>query len=161
MRMVMSVGCLAMGIVTAACRQSTAPPGSALVGGWMAPREALRPSGSMTRNLGFSENGTFVYTVNSYGVYGGNTPGQLSAYTNITGTYQVDGNRVALTATRIATWDSFYGAGSPERVEMVSRSIFDQARFTILGGLLTLDYITYPADAPVPTRLFFTRLMPD
>jgi hypothetical protein len=161
MRLVMSVGCLVAGIVVTGCRESTAPTRSALVGAWMAPRETLRPSGSMTRNLGFSENGTFVYTVNSYGVYGGNSPGQLSAYTITTGTYQVDGNHVALTATRIATWDSFYGAASPERVELVSRSIFDQARFTILGGLLTLDYITYPADAPVPTRLLFARLMPD
>src|SRR5438105_13293246 len=153
MRLVMSVGCLVMGVVAAACRDSTAPTApSALVGAWMAPRETLRPSGSMTRYLGFSEDGTFVYTVNSYGIYGGSTPGQLSAYTITTGSYQVDGDRIALTAKRVTTWDSFYGAGSPERVELVSTSIFDQARFSIVVGLLTLDYITYPADAPVPTR---------
>jgi hypothetical protein len=37
-------------------------------------------------------------------------------------------------------------------------TIFDQARFRIVVFHLVLDYITYPADGPVPTTASFTRI---
>lgn len=123
----------------------------------MSPRENLQPSGTMTRNLGFSASGTFNYRVNMYGIYG-NNPSAVAAYTQVSGTYEVDGDGLTLTANRVATWDSFYGAGSPETVEQVNMTIFDQARFRIIAGTLIIDYITYPADGPVPTTASFTRL---
>ncbi|HKC79896.1 MAG TPA: hypothetical protein VKB91_01795, partial [Gemmatimonadaceae bacterium] len=98
--------------------------------------------------MGFS-NSNFTYAANNYGVYSGESPGTLSGYTNISGTYQMDGDRLVLTANRIATWDAFYGGR--EKVEQVNSILFEQARFRIVENTLTLDYITYPADAPVPT----------
>jgi hypothetical protein len=156
MRRVLSVTCLAYVVVAVACSDATAP-GSPLVGGWMAPRENLQPRGSFTTYLGFSES-KFTYAANSYGLYGGDSPGTLSAYTNLSGTYQIDGDKLVLTANRLATWDSFYGRQSRERVEQVNLIVFEQARFRIVGGTLILDYITYPADAPEATTRSFTRL---
>jgi len=154
MRRVMSVMCLAGVAVAAACSEPTVPD-SPLVGSWMAPRENLQPRGSFTTYLGFS-NSKFTYVVSNYGLYSGESPGTLSAYTNISGTYQIDGDRLVLTANRIATWDAFYGGR--EEVEQVNLILFEQARFRIVAGTLVLDYITYPADAAVPTTRSFTRL---
>jgi len=159
MRPVMSVRWLVPVLLAGAvsCSDSTTPESSQIVGGWISPRETLQPSGSMMKFLSFSESGTFNFTVNTYGIYGGNGS-SVAAYTHISGTYQQDGDRLVLTANRVATWDSFYGAGSTETVEQVNMTIFDQARFRILGFHLVLDYITYPADGPVPTTASFTRL---
>ena len=162
MRPVLSVVCLALLSFAAACSETTATTKtSPLAGEWLASRESLQPTGSLTRRLGFSNSGQFSYRIDQYGIYEGQSPGTVSVYTQMSGTYQIDGDRLILTANRIATWDSFYGAGSPERVEQVTRVVLDQARFRIVGFTLILDYIVYPADGPVPATLAFTRLGPD
>lgn len=158
MRPVMFVGYLLLA-GAAACSESSAPVGSSqIVGAWMAPRETLHPNGSMTRYLGFSESGTFQYSAESYGVYPGQSAGTLSAYTRISGTYQIDGDRLTMTGNRTATWDSFYGANSPETVQNVNTEMFKDARFRIALSTLILDFTTYPADAPVPTTQSYNRL---
>jgi hypothetical protein len=159
MRPVMSALCLAFLSVATACSEAT-PTGvaSPLVGEWTSPRENLQPNGTLTRDLVISGTGEFTYRTNMYGIYGGGSPATLAAYTQTSGTYTIDGDKLVLTANRIATWDSFYGATSPERVEQVNQIVFDQARFNIVGWILTLDYVSYPADAPEPTRLAFVRL---
>jgi hypothetical protein len=157
MRSVMSVSCVAL-LLAAACSKNTAPNRSSIVGSWVSAREDLQPRGSMQTYLAFSQDGTFKYEVYSYGAYGGN---DLAAYIRISGTYYVNGDRVGMTANRTATWDSFYGASSPERVEQVTRSVFDQAKFRITWPTLTLDYITYPADALVATTQSFMSLRID
>ncbi len=159
MRRVMSVVGLAYLVIAAACSESTAPS-SPLVGEWMAPRENLQPQGSMSTTLAFSGS-NFRYRANMYGIYAGNSPGMLSAYTDISGTYQIDGDKLVLNANRVATWDSFYGSQSPERVEQVNMIFFEQARFRIVAGILIIDYITRPADGPMPTTRSFARLGPD
>jgi hypothetical protein len=158
MRPVTSIISLAFVVVALACSETTKPVSSPIIGGWMSPRENLQPRGSFFRYLGFSESGKFTYVINSYGVYEGESPGAQSAYTNISGTYQVDGDRLVLTANRVANWDAFYGANSRERVEQVNMIVLDEARFRIVNGKLIIDYVTYPADAPVPTTQVFTRL---
>jgi len=112
----------------------------------------------MTRYISFAEDGTFLFATNMYGIYGGSA---LAAYTRTTGTYRIEGDRLISTATRVATWDSFYGAGSPETVQNVNHSFLDQARFRIVGSVLILDYITYPADAPEPTTMLLESVRGD
>ena len=114
--------------------------------------------GSMTRYISFAEDGTFLFATNMYGIYGGTG---LAAYTRTTGTYRIEGDRLICTATRVATWDSFYGAGSPETVKNVNYSLLDEARFRIMGSTLILDYITYPADAAEPTTMVLSSVRRD
>jgi hypothetical protein len=92
MRRAMSVACLAFVVIAAACSESTAPS-SPLEGGWMAPRENLQPQGTMSISLAFSGS-NFRYRANMYGIYAGNSPGMVSAYTDISGTYQIDGDKL-------------------------------------------------------------------
>jgi hypothetical protein len=157
MRPAMSVRCLAVAIMVAACSGSTSPNSNSLVGLWRAPAESLHPTGSMTRMVSFSESGSFTSIVNSYGIYGG-SPGKLAAYIRMTGSYKIDSERLTVTVTRIATWDSFYGETSPETVQQVNTSAFDNAKFVIVGDQLVIDYVTYPADAPVPTSQSYFRV---
>jgi hypothetical protein len=121
----------------------------------------LHPTGTFTRTLSFADDGTFQYTGNTYGIYPGNNAGQLSAYTVTKGTYVVDGDRLTMIATRQITWDSFYGPDSQPVEQAVNQSFFDQAHFTLINNALVLNYLTYPADAPVATTLAFFRTMPD
>lgn len=153
MRSVMSACSLALAL-SAACSGSSAPDSPPVVGSWAA-QENLQPRGSMQEFLAFAGDGTFSYSVVSYGLYGGN---DVSAYIRMSGTYEVDGDQLTTIVKRTATWDSFYGPSSPETVDEVQRTIFDHARFRIVGRTLTLDYITYPADAPVPTSKSFMSL---
>lgn len=156
MRLHTSVKWLSLVMIAVACSDSTAANSNSLVGQWRSEVESLRPRGTMRRFLSFSESGTFTSVVDSYGAYGGPS-NELTSYSRITGNYEVDGDRVVLTATRIATWDSFYGKTSPETVRDVDTTLFDQARFTILLNRLVLNYVTYPADAAVPTTQSYFR----
>ena len=159
MNRALSVCCAAALVVAGACSDSISPKfDSPLLGGWITSRENLHPTGSMTRYISFAEDGTFLYTGNSYGIYGGTG---LAAYTRITGTYRIEGDRLICIATREATWDSFYGAGSPETVRNVNYSFLDQARFRIVGSFLLLDYIVYPAEAPEPATMLLESVRGD
>ena len=150
-------------IVATACSTSTEPKRTTndLVGGWFAPTEDLHPTGTLNRTLSFAGDGTFQYTVNMYGIYGGTPPGQLAAFTIMKGTYTVDGDRVIMTATRQITWDSFYGPASQPIEHTVNQPLFDQAHFTVLSNALVLNYLSYPADAPVATTMAFIRVLLD
>jgi len=57
-------------------------------------------------------------------------------------------------AQRLVVWDRFYGADSPQSVHEpypYGDAPFDGARFEIQADRLILHYLTYPADAPIPT----------
>jgi hypothetical protein len=76
----------------------------------------------------------------------------------MSGTYRTEGDQLEISVNRIASWDRFYGADSPETVQIVSTTIFDQSHFRTTALTLTLDFVTYPADAPVPTTNVFIRM---
>jgi len=84
---------------------------------------------------------------------------ELSGYQRAEGTYRVEGERLIFAAARLVSWDRFYGATSPESIvePYPYGSIFDDAHYVLLGSQLSLQYTTYPADAPVPTLLVYTR----
>jgi hypothetical protein len=142
-----------------ACESSTSPEASALEGRWATDREALSPAGSYQSFLTF-DGTAFAFDVRSFGVYSGQGSNELSAYSRTEGTFRIEGDRLHFAPTRLVTWDRFYGADSPERVESPYPlgSIFDDARFTVRITELTLRYLTYPADAPVETTRTFWRL---
>jgi hypothetical protein len=93
-----------------------------------------------------------------YGLYESQPPSQLSAFTRIEGSYRVEGDRVVFEPTRLVWWDRFYGATSAESVEPYPwGGIFDDARVSVRGNRLVMQYTTYPADRALPTVAEFTR----
>jgi hypothetical protein len=137
------------------CTSSTSPEAS-LIGNWSVS-ESLSP-GHYTTQLTFAGDGTFTDAVRIFGSYGGQSNNDLSSYSIMSGTYKVEGDQLQINITHTVVWDRFYGANSPETVQTVNITVFDQTHFRIVGPMLTLDYVSYPADAPVPTTKSFIRV---
>jgi hypothetical protein len=136
----------------------TDPASEDLVGSWRTAPEDLSPSGWYQSRLSFNVFGVFESEVRDYGLYPGQDRNALSAYSRIEGTYRVEGDRLIFRTSRMVWWDRFYGARSPEQVEEpYHASLYDDARYTVQGDRLILQYLSYPFDAPVPTSWEFTR----
>ena len=148
-----------LGLVFAACEPTTRPPDSPLSGRWATSLDALKPQGSYRTFLTF-EGTAFVSEVRNYGLYAGQQPTDLSAYSRLEGTFLVEGDSLQLLATHLVTWDPTFGPNPPERVDIVTPQGVRAGRthFSIEGDRLTLRYFSYPADAPVPTSRTYWRL---
>jgi hypothetical protein len=146
--------------LTLACGSSTEPKQTSLDGTWVAAVESASPSGWYQRTLTFDPNGSFVAGFRIYGIYSWQPSNELSGYQRIEGSYDVDGDRLVFHAARLVWWDRYYGAQSPEQVSepYPYGTIFDDAHYQLQGDELTLHFTTYPADAPEPTVLVFTRV---
>jgi hypothetical protein len=147
---------LAVGLVAllVACDGPTASDDEGLHGTW-AEVQPLQPRGSMVRFLRFEASGVFTARVNSYGVYDGSD--ELSSYSETTGTYEVSSDRLLVHTEWTETWDSFHGDQEPIRA-VASGSPFDDCTFEVDGNRLVLHYMSYPADAPVPTVMTLVRV---
>jgi hypothetical protein len=140
--------------------EPTAGASSGLVGRWTSERFPSLPQGTYDYRLTFGGDGRFEWTWSSYGIYEGQSASQLSAYTVTTGSYRAEGGELTLLTEQTRTWDRFYGADSKEDVRRFSPpagTLYDRAQYRVEGGVLTLDYLSYPLDAPVPTQATFRR----
>ena len=110
--------------------------------------------------LTFSASRRFVSDARLVGVYDAQRADERSAWTRVVGSYEVEGDRLRIAADSLISWDSFYGASSAPTVEARVRgaSAYDGARLVVEGGMLSLDYTTYPASAPVPATRSFRRV---
>jgi hypothetical protein len=130
-------------------------------GAWITAARDLDPTGYDQSELRFGSGGGFRWEVRSYGLYPAQRADDLSAYVRIEGTFETRNDRLIMSPQRSVTWDRFYGADSPEVVqEHYHVPLFDGARFTIAGDRLTLNYFSYPFDAPVATEQEFVRAVP-
>ncbi len=140
-------------LLLAACRSPTGSPGDP-TGSWHA-REALQPAGTMERILRFDPDGRYEHRTLDYGIYG-QPASKLSAYVSETGHYTRTANQLVLQAEADTTWDSeFYPR--PIIRDISAHPPFE-ARYELSGDELVLYYLSYPADAPVPTTMRLRRL---
>jgi hypothetical protein len=144
--------------LTIACASPTESGSSPLRGTWIAVENGS-PSGYYRRSITFEASGSFTEDFRGFGIYPGQPRNELSAYQRTEGTYQVEGDRLVFQPARLISWDRFYGVNSPESVyePYPYGTIFDDARYESSGFQLTLHYTVYPADAPEPAVLVFTR----
>lgn len=98
----------------------------------------------LKRSVNFAKDNTFFLTI-AYNDGGS---------TQFIGTYQVKGNE--LTATSTETLEQ--KPGKPVERTSMNFSLYEKATFSIAGDTLKLNYISYPADAPVNTLAKFRRL---
>lgn len=162
---IMALGCTSP---TEADVSLLVPDALQLVGRWQSARESVNVvgsggfvlwTGSYQTTIDFGANGDAVVDVRQYGLYPGQVPGDLSAYNTSTGSFRVTADSLVILQDRAVWWDRFYGANSPEHVDALAagRTYFSHARFRVEGNRLTLDYLTYPGDAPVPTTAVYQR----
>lgn len=112
---------------------------SELVGGW-----EETPSQSYRRRLLFDSDGSFTMELVN------------GTIVNYNGTYKIDGNKVIINVKETAERTA---AGTTIKTS-VNYILFEKATFEIRNrSILTLSYITYPADAPVETKMVFNKLL--
>lgn len=151
-------------VVVAACdRSATAPAAESalLQGRWLGPVDRWNDQWSprrMERRFTFSGDGTYTWEVVSFGGYG-RPESERTFFHRVHGDFRVRGGRLWTRERERETWDSFYGTTSPVHRETVAEPRFvDSYGVTRSGDRLTLDYVTYPADAPEPTRMVYRRV---
>jgi hypothetical protein len=152
------VSSIALLLVTTACQSDNLFAPTGLAGTWQTQSQGLKPAGSYQTTYTFLSDGSFTFDVSDYGLYG-QAANKLSAYTRNAGSYEIDGDVLALHVASTSWWDSFYGADSPVHFQVVTPQSGpgDPVHFSISGGVLTLNYMSYPADAPVPTTMVLYR----
>jgi hypothetical protein len=144
----------------AACSAPAAPNADAIVGHWRSDQASLGPKGTMVSELTFSPDGHFSFDVRSYGVYPPQRENELSASSQTVGRYRIEDRRLDLQPESLTEFDAF----QPNARVVTTRPYpydpgpFDQAIMTVSGDRLTLDYLSYPADAPVHTEAQFHRV---
>ena len=149
--------------VATACSDTSAPVFSGpadLVGEWVTAPMDLSPNGWYDIRMTYGYDGSYVFEARDYGIYPGQARDFLSAYTRLEGSYRVDGDSIFRSARRQTTWDSFYGLTSAPVVRDIAPNdhfINWSSKYTIVGSRLILDYYSYPADAPVATRMVLNK----
>jgi hypothetical protein len=135
-------------LITGACKKEKKPvtePVKNLVGGWV----DISQTANFETHLNFGGLGEFTYTLVHYG--------NPTTQTSYTGTYITKGDSLKVTIKEMAEQN-----GQNPVVKTPSNvKLYDNATFTLDANLLTLKYITYPADAPVLTEFKFHRQLPD
>jgi hypothetical protein len=156
---------LALGatLLTLGCsdRAPTEPGPQTLKGHWISQRFSLGESDSYEHHLILSPFRSFASEARTYGSYPGQGADEFSGYSRVEGTYSIDGDRLHFHPKRLVWWDLFYGQSSPVQIiqPYPYGTVFDSARFEIVAERLTLRYLSYPLDAPVPTTLELTRML--
>lgn len=140
------------------CSSSTDSSGPSIIGSWVTDSSA-GPTGRYVRQLIFTSDSKFVLDFRSYGLYEDQEPDELSGYGRTAGTFTVSGDRVMFEPFWFSTWDFSFGRDAPQTVyaPYPGEHFYDDARFTIEGSTLTLNYTAYPDDEPVPTTEMFQR----
>jgi hypothetical protein len=75
--------------------------------------------------------------------------------TTLNGRYVINGNTLSVTSFEIVETQP---SGKVVTTKMEDK-LFDKATFNIKNLVLTIDYVSYPADAPVPTQATFNKIL--
>ncbi|MCD0488557.1 hypothetical protein LPB86_09965 [Pedobacter sp. MC2016-14] len=116
-------------------------PSHPLSGEW----QLTDTEGYFTRVI-FGEGNNFSYVISSK---------DWSMTTAVLGSFTTDENKLTITVNKRLVQEK----GKETILVTSDTPFFDQATFSIEDKTLTLNYTTYPADAPVPTTLKLTRAL--
>lgn len=144
MKSIKNILLLAVILVTSllSCKKDKAEkPSHPLSGEW----HLTDTEGYFTRII-FGEGNNFSYVVSSK---------DWSMTTAVLGSFSTDRNGLKVTVLKRLVQEK-----DKETILVTSDTpFFDQATFSIENNILTLNYTTYPADAPVPITLKFTKAL--
>ncbi|MBD1260778.1 hypothetical protein HZY62_09290 [Maribacter polysiphoniae] len=137
--------------------------GSAIIGAWS--RTDVVPSGVTYTDLRyfdikttytFDSDKAYSYRVDFYGFEDENPEAIIGSSENV-GTYEVRGDSLFIKAVAHTSWEKGFKP-DPETTRLGGKAY--GYKFGIVDDELTLYYISYPADAPVPTQMTFERVVP-
>ena len=99
----------------------------------------------LSRRINFNANNSFFMAVT--------TESAPNISTALIGTYTLQGDVLKVTITEKLV----YEVGKPDQKSPDQTKLFENATFSIKDNVLTLNYTTYPADAPVATVAKYER----
>lgn len=135
-----------LSFVLISCKKDKTPLGSpdVLTGGW----EEV-PQSAYSRRLSFSLGGKFSMQMRD----------QSNQYwiSEVIGKYSISGDKLMVNISSSLEKSS---TGKIIRNTPTNYVLFENGKFNIDNRVLTVNYTTYPADAPVPTVAKFNQLIP-
>jgi hypothetical protein len=122
---------------------SNTPP-DVLTGSW----EEV-PQRAHSRRVSFEKGGDFSMQLRD----------QDNQYwdTVVSGKYSISEDNLTVNVTSTIKKSS---TGKTIEITPQNFSLFDKGKFVIENNVLTINYLTYPADGPVPTVVKFSKLIP-
>ncbi|OOQ61710.1 hypothetical protein BC343_01150 [Mucilaginibacter pedocola] len=121
-------------------------PNESIVGIW---KEPASPTGYV-RSVVFKSDGTFLASFNYYAPDPSN-----NTTIEFDGRYSVKGDSLITGVTKIA--DKNKDGTTYPAVQPANHPLYEFATFRVNTNVLTINYTTYPADAPVATEVKFNR----
>jgi len=138
-------------IIFSSCERKT---DETLIGTWAYTTESS-PRGYVINEITFNSEGLFTKNLTWYGIYEGQNSDELSGWTEITGDFEVNENKLIVTANKSVSWDAFYSTDPVTTIE--TETLYTNCTFDIDEKILELKYLTFPADAPVQTKSLFKK----
>jgi len=135
---------LVLSVVFVSCKKTVySIQSDVLAGDWMET-----PQASITRTLHFETDGKFSTDIRS-------VDGSVAVILN--GKYSIKGDSLKVNILERISKDD-----SGQIVKTTGNSdYFEKATFSVQNSKLTINYISYPADAPVRTKSTYNRILTD
>ena len=126
-----------------------------LIGDWTKTMN-VGPKGSIISSIKISSDATFEYKIDVYVINTDLLPDEISFWSESSGNVEQNEDKLIFTSMK-NTWFDVQSDESPKSDE-VSRIVFEDCSYKIVGDTLFLSYTTYPADAPITSTFEFFRL---
>ena len=131
--------------ISSSCKKNNpdpvVPENNSILGMWVESQTA-----TLYRAVLFSNDGVF----RQYVVVKNNNSSQ--GFT-LSGTYTIDGDKISARVTE----EIFNDGSNPGVKTTINTTLFDKGTFSIKNNLLQINYVSYPADAPVATTMLLKR----
>lgn len=143
------------------CEKTDSVSGDVLIGTWQLTESIA--SGrtaadfryfTMESTFRFERDAKYSYTVDFYGFEDEN-PNEIIGSSERIGTFEVQGDRIFFKDIETTSWEKGFNP-TPQTTTLNGQAYGN--RFEIAENVLTLFYISYPADAPVPTQMSYKRV---
>ena len=128
-------------LLVSSCKKDREPqPEKSLIGDW---RET--ELNGFTRSVKFTQDRSFFLSI-------GHDDGNGIMYA---GEYRIKGDSLIVSTKEMLVQEP----GKVGQRTATTYPLYEKATFNVNGDTLTLKYITYPADGPVPTTAKFRRMI--
>jgi hypothetical protein len=124
-----------------------------LLGKWQRS-EALQPNGLMRKAYIFETDGTYIDKIDFFD-FNGNSVDELTSWILTTGKFKIKGDSLFLFAEERTSWDKDFNP--VQQKERLNNNLF-QSKIKVTKSTMVLDYLSYPADAPVRTRMSYKKV---